>query len=139
MKFDNQRLDSIRQDLNRVLKSYGVQQNIDFKIGKITYTDDSFKVSLEAFDTQRGGSAEQISYEKNCMKFGLQQDWYGKEITLNGRRYTVADINTRARKYPVVLRNANTGLIDTRCPANVVIRELGANSPLRNPTGGKVW
>ena len=120
MVFDKNTLDSIREDLNKVLKSYGIQKNIDFKIGKISYTESNFRTTLEAFNIENGGNADQIAFEQNCHRFGIPSDWFGKDVEINGSRYSVNGVNTRARKYPINLKNLNTGMVDKKCSASMI-------------------
>lgn len=124
MTFDNKSLNSIREDLNRVLKSYGIQNNIDFKIGRISYTDDTFKTTLEAFNTENGGDAAQLAFEKDRYKFGVPADWFGSRVEINGVGYLVNGINPRARKYPISLKNEVTGVVDRKCGVDMVRNQL---------------
>jgi len=124
MKFDGKTLDNIREDLNNVLKSYGIQNNIDFKIGRISYTEDTFRTTLEAFNTENGGDADQIAFEKNRQRFGIPSDWFGKTVTINGKEYAVNGVNPRARKYPISLKNVETGIVDRKATVDMVRTEL---------------
>lgn len=124
MNFNNDNLDQIRKELNDVLARYGASNSIDFKIGKMTYNTDSFSLKLEAFNTDAGGTAEQMSFEQGCARFGIPREWYGKSIDINGIDYIISGVNTRARKYPISLRNSNTGNVDKKCSVDMVSASL---------------
>lgn len=129
MNFDNSNLDKIRKELNDVLARYGASNSIDFKIGKMTYNGDHFSAKLEAFNTESGGTAEQMSFEQGCAKFGIPAQWYGKSIMIQGNEYIVCGINTRARKYPINLRNAITGNVEKKCGTDMVAAALIRMAP----------
>jgi hypothetical protein len=134
MRFTNDNLDQIRAELNNVLRNYGISHTMDFKIGKFTYNDNSFKTTLEAFNTETGISGEQASFNQGRGKFGIPADWYGAIVELSGVEYEVVGINTRARKYPISLRNTTTGNIDKKCSADLIRGLLRTPNPMRNVT-----
>ncbi len=43
-------------------------------------------------------------YTTFCADFGLKPEWLGKTVKDNGKAYTVAGLNPRSPKYPVVMR-----------------------------------
>lgn len=114
MKFDNSNLDKIRKELNDVLSKYGVRNDFEFKLGRFSYQDNSFKASLECFNVEGGLSAEKIAFDKNCYSKNVPFDWYGKIIKQVGEDYMIVGVNTRGRKYPIMLKNVATGIIDRK-------------------------
>ena len=113
MEFTKDNLNDIRKELNDVLQRYGVTKDIDFQIGNITFENDSFRTTLKAFNVAGGIDSSQVEFDKWCYKFGVEKNWYGKDITFQGKQYRIAGIKPRARKYPVVLFNYSTGKKDT--------------------------
>ena len=109
MTFDKSTLDIVRKELNDVLSRYGAQKEIQFKIGNITYEDNSFKTTLKAVNVGSGYDHDKNEFEKYCWKFDLPHDAYGKVINYKGIDYRIAAIRPRARKYPVLLENLQTG------------------------------
>jgi len=108
-KFDRKEIEKLREELNDVLKSYGMSKNIEFEIGRISYDDNFFRTSLKAFNTANNNDYKKTEFEKNCYKFHINHDWYGKIISSDGIDYKVSAIRTRARKYPIVLEAVKPG------------------------------
>lgn len=105
MKFDNNSLNKLREDMAKLLQSYGVQNDINFQIGKISYAQDYANITIKAYvaDNANNIDGKKSEFERNARVIGASPDWFGKRACLNGKWYTVSGINTRARKYPVVL------------------------------------
>lgn len=109
MTFTKDNLNDIRKELNGVLESYGVTKDIEFKFGNITFEDNSFRTTLQAFNTAGGNDSSKLEFEKYCFKFGVPRDWYRKELSWKGVDYKIAGIRPRARKFPILLENVSTG------------------------------
>jgi hypothetical protein len=124
MEFDKNSLELIRKELNDVLSKYGVRHDLEFKIGNISYQENSFKTSLECFNTEGGQSAEKIAFDKNCYVKNVPSNWYGKIIQMSGKDYMIAGVNTRGRKYPIMLKNVLTGVVDMKCDIGTVRTKL---------------
>jgi len=41
-------------------------------------------------------------------------------VEINGSKYSVNGVNARARKYPINLKNLNTGMVDKKCSASMI-------------------
>jgi hypothetical protein len=105
MKFDNTSLDKLREDMTKLLESYGIQHDINFQVGKISYSQDYANIGIKAYvkDNTNNIDGKKSEFERNSRVIGASPDWFGKRAMLNGKWYTVSGINTRARKYPVIL------------------------------------
>ncbi len=112
--FNKEKMAQLRADLNSVLSGYGIHNDLKFEIGNITFDDASFRTTLKAFSTANGVNPEKIEFEKNCFKFGIDSNWYGKIVEIKGIHYKISAIKTRAKKYPIVLtpsKGATVGLV----------------------------
>ncbi len=109
MTFDKSTMEMIRKEMNDVLSRYGAPKDIQFKIGNITYDDNSFRTTLKVVNVGNGHNPDKAEFEKFCWKFGLPNRAYGKIINWKGIDYKIAAIRPRARKYPVLLENLQTG------------------------------
>ncbi len=111
MKFDPNSLEDLRKKLNDLLKVYGDNNNIEFQMGRITYTDGYCNIGLKAYSTEKVGntnvSGKNMEFLNNAARFGIPSDWYGKKVSINGVDYIVSKINTRARKFPIILDRAD--------------------------------
>jgi hypothetical protein len=103
MDFSKETIEKIRKEMNDVLTRYGVHNDIEFEVGRITYDHNSFRTTLKALNTGNGIDPRKLEYEKNCYKFGAEPSWFGKQVFVNGEYYTVTEIKPRARKYPIIL------------------------------------
>ena len=103
MSFTSSDMNKMRKDINDVLRAYGVREDIKFEIGRITYDDDSFRTTLKAFSTAHGKDPARSEFVKNCYKFNIPADWFGKIVEIKGIHYKVSAIKPRARKYPILL------------------------------------
>jgi hypothetical protein len=137
MTFDKITVDNMRNELNDVLKRYGSHVGVKFEIGRITYDNDSFRTSIKAFNTADGVDSKKVEFAKNCRKFGIPQDWYGKNIIVDGVEHRIIGVRPRARKYPILLKNLATGN-ETLCIPEDYARKLVASyipyAPSPTPT-----
>lgn len=110
-RFNRSNIEEMREELNRQLaiieKTYGVS----IHVGRIRFTDISFKASLEAKllhpDSPAGDSTEEIEFKRACYRVGLKPQHYNQKVKLSGKfsgaTGRVVRINTRAKKYPVIV------------------------------------
>ena len=110
MKFDNDSLKDLKKQIEQVLDTFGSNEGIEFEIGKITYTDGYANISLKAYSVHENvgpgnlcTSGKQLEFLNNSAKVGARSDWYNKKVIINGKDYLVTGINTRARKFPIIL------------------------------------
>jgi len=114
MDFNKTKIQELRKELNSVLDSFGKKNNLKLEIGRITYDTDFFRTQIKAFDLSDNKDVDKIEFDKYCWKFHIPADWYGKEMTLDKGIYIVSGIATRAKKYPILLRNKATGKVDLK-------------------------
>ena len=103
----SQKLETIRKDMKMALSMVEATHNLEFNIGKITYSSHTFRVSLEAAIGKNGEEANlaQTKWDKECYGFGLTRADYGKRFESNGKFYTIVDIRPRATKRPIVVKD----------------------------------
>lgn len=107
MTFNNENLNFLRKQLEDTLKALGENNNIEFKIGRMSYTDGYCNIGLKAYSTEKVGAAHvtgvELEFLNSALKLGIPNDWLGKKVMLNDVEYTITGLNTRARKFPVIL------------------------------------
>lgn len=111
-RFDRSNIEEMRKEINRQLaileKTYGVS----IQVGRIRFSDVSFKANLEATllhpESTAGDSAEEIEFKRACFRVGLKPEHYNQKVKLHGKfaglKGRITKINTRAKKYPVVIQ-----------------------------------
>lgn len=109
MSFTKTNLKNIRADIHAALATVEATYNCKFDLGRITFTDNNFRGKLECNSTSdRSGNtinpAEQ-NFDQNRWKIGIAKEAFGKSFRVNGTKYTITGINTRAKKYPVQATN----------------------------------
>ena len=102
-------LKGARVDINAALAEIGKKYGFTASIGNISFNDAGFHSTIQARvnDVGNGKSGAQLEYEAMSGKFGLAPDSFGKWISSNGDMYQIVGLRPRARKYPVLGRNAN--------------------------------
>lgn len=113
MKFNSDNLDLLRSKMEALLKPFGLSNEIEFQLGRIGYTEGYCTIALKAYSTEKVGPADvtgkDMEFLNSAMKLGVPSDWLGKNVTMSGVAYMITGLNTRARKYPVILKRLNDG------------------------------
>ena len=100
------KLEKIRGDLEAALEMVGADNGVTFDIGSIGYTDDSFKVTLNAMliaAGEEGCSHRELEFRKHAERFGLLPEHYGQTVSINGGACRVVGISPKSRKYPILM------------------------------------
>tara|TARA_B100000900_G_scaffold415889_1_gene447723 strand:+ start:3786 stop:4175 length:390 start_codon:yes stop_codon:yes gene_type:complete len=108
--FDKPSLKAIRMAMNAALKSVEDQYGIKVNVGNASYSANevTFKVKANTI----GDSGEAITKEAQNWSLyagmnGLGQFKVGDQIELQGKTFTITGWNTRAKKSPVNIQDAN--------------------------------
>ena len=115
--FTSIQVNDLRKELFLTMKNFCEEKNLDFDLSGVRYSENKAKVSLELFTKSEDGSSvgEYNDFILNCKKFGISKELYGKKININNKVYEICGINSRARKYPIELRDVNTGERSLKC------------------------
>jgi hypothetical protein len=46
---------------------------------------------------------QKLIYEQMCQQYGLKPEWLGKQFQHEGETYTIAGLNIRSKRFPVVI------------------------------------
>ena len=99
---DKAKVEYLTEELRVVLKEFAKKHNLEeVDFGNVQYDDTGFKTSLKA-KVKLSYHEKSKELDKKAMRMGLPKGIYGKVVYANGREFKVIDINTRARKYPVI-------------------------------------
>ena len=105
----SQKLDLIRKDMKLALSMVESTHNLEFEIGKMTYGNYTFKVTLEAAIGKDGEEADlaKTKWDKECYSFGLKREDFGSKFKLtNGKIYIITDIKPRSTKFPIIAEDS---------------------------------
>ena len=84
----------IAEALAGVAERHGIQFNLTNGAADREGLSGSFKLGLEAVDTETGMSAEQRLFELHAPRFGFAASDYGREIAYGRARYRLVGFTT---------------------------------------------
>ena len=131
---DRSTVKMILEDAREALASVADKHGVVLERKHCTYSSTEIPVAFKFVVPERTEDGEAIDpketeFRKCARRFGLEPDDYGKMFrTFNGV-YRVCGIKPKARKYPVLGRDINTGKSYT-FPADSVKRGLATQSPM---------
>lgn len=115
---DKATVQMLRKAIQQKLDGLGDIYGLDIKIGNIRYDGISLRTKLECHVEQpeSGVGFEQEAFNSQCWRYGVKPEDYLKEVKLSGSKFygTKAKIygfNSRAKKYPVLVRTDSGQLI----------------------------
>lgn len=104
-KFDRATLRMLRPDIEEALKGVGEKHGITFTFNNIRFSDDMFSTRLEARVGENSDDHAKADWDKNCWRFGLKPEDFGKTFSYAGTSYKIVGIKPRSRKFPVIAEN----------------------------------
>jgi len=111
MEFTRKNLKEIRADIDEALVGVGEKYGIELSAKNASFTPNTCTFKLELGVVGSDGvtsSKEAESYKVNAGLFGLDPNWLGETFTANGKTFKVIGLNTRAKKYPVVVQEVGS-------------------------------
>ena len=109
---DKELLKQLRIELNVAIADVAKKHKISLKIGNARYTSNNFTFKLEgALLTEDGKVVDKsrTDYKTYCEMYGMKPEWLDKSfITLDRDEYKIVELNSRARKNPIIAENVNT-------------------------------
>ena len=119
-------LNAIAADIEAALKGVAEKHSVQIIRGNATYAATSGTLKLEISDIVNGvvEDVKRTAFIDNAKYYVLEAEWLDKEITLDGQRFTVAGLNTRARKNVVLINRVTDGK-GFVCSALAVAKQLG--------------
>ena len=94
-KFDKATVNSIRAELNNLLKKFGDEKGVSFNLGTITFSDDDFSVKLTSKIQTKSGISSILESAMNIYNLQVSSPC-GK---------TLVDYHKSSYKYPFVFRD----------------------------------
>lgn len=130
MEFNRESMHELRADLEATLALVAKKHAIKLTLGSGEYH--SLRASYTLFLEQTGEEAERAvlakqeeEFKRLAPMFGLLPEWYNRELTLRGTRFTIVGIAPNRNKNSVkIQRFDGKGFI---CPPSTIIRVLTQN------------
>ncbi len=94
----------MRAEMKEALDIIGEKYGLAFSLGRITFDDVSFRVSVDAgLTTAPGEPMMAIDFRKHCNKHGLIVSDLGRTFTNTKlERFKIVGLKPRNRKYPII-------------------------------------
>ena len=120
------KLKQIRTSMINALSNVEEEHNMQFDIGNISYTNTTFKVTLQAAIAEEGQVANlaKTEWDRYCSQYGFTKNDYGEPFeTDSGKHCTISGIKPRSTKYPILGKCEEDGK-EYKFPAKVIRRYL---------------
>lgn len=111
--FNSSTLNDLRNDLDKVLSSYGMNNGMDFQVGRISYTDKYANISMKVYLSGNNVDGAESEFNDIASRMGIPKEWYKKRVSIKNKMYTIVGLNSRAKKFPVVLEGDDGSSIRT--------------------------
>ena len=112
MAFTKQELKQFRKDFKTAVENLEKNHNVNIKLGSIRFGDIEFTTKMTCTKMTEQATNTRMERAKDEFRMyaelrGVNPDLFGKSYIKNGITYTIIGINSRARKYPIVLQGSN--------------------------------
>ena len=106
----------VRDDLTNDLMELGKKYGMTFQMGNIRYSTDQMKFTLTAYVNSQHTNTEKVDvnkveFTKNAILYGLNAEDFGKEFIVAGKTYVICGLKPKARKYPILGADYQTGKV----------------------------
>lgn len=96
----------INKRIEETLAALGSELGLTFSCGNTSYSDTEASVKL-TYKTQGNEEAKIADINQVGMYMGLGENCYGQTFSHGGRNFTLVDIKTRNRKYPIITQDSS--------------------------------
>ena len=106
---DRQKVLSIRDKLNEVLKEAGKDLGVELRLGNCTYYNNNATFKLEVAEIGEDGEVhtkEAEDFRARAFMYGLQPEDLGKDFRdFTGKKFTITGLKPRSKKYPILAKD----------------------------------
>ena len=111
-QFTKNEIREFRTQFKEAVKQLEKDFNVDINIGNIRYDAVEFSGKMTVKKTTKDAVAYaedkiKSNFERLAPSYGVNPNWYGKTYISQGKTMKVVGINTRARKYPIMLKGSD--------------------------------
>ena len=104
---DRQKCRLIAQEAEIALRAIAAKHGVEIKYNGGNFTPTSATLKFEFAERATDGTVlteEASNFKRYAEIYGLKADDLGREFWLNGKRFTISGLNTRAHKMPVIAK-----------------------------------
>lgn len=110
MSFTKQNIGHIRNDITSALKAVEKKHGVLFNVGRISYTDSDFRVTIQCHTNSSGAASPiELEWNKLCHLYGFIKEDLNKKVNLNGEVHKIIGLKARNRKYPIITVKISNG------------------------------
>lgn len=110
-KMDRKIVEQISKELavaaSHIAEKYGLK--VVRKSGSFDDLHYTNKVEFTITETAEGKSANQVDFEKYCSWYSLKPTDFGRELILEGERFTICGLRTKATKNVICIKRVDDG------------------------------
>lgn len=107
---------NFRKDFEKAMKELESKYEISIKLGSISYSSTDFSAKVTANVTgEEANEKEKTEFENYAKIYGFNPSDYGKEVTIQGRRFQFVGFNHRCSKNICSIKEVETGKL-FKCP-----------------------
>ena len=113
MSMTSARIKRLRVLIEDELKSLGEREGFSITVGNATFMTNSVTFKLKASTVNSDGSVnteEAEAFTREARLYGLDPEMLGKTYKTPRGDFTVAGLNRRGRKFPILASNGNGSL-----------------------------
>ena len=129
-QLDKLTMQYIRQRLNAAINQVAGELNlmIELSTGNFRTHNCRFQLNLAVLDSKGKPIQEEIeAFKHNAILFGFEDTDLGKNVTLDGKVYTISGFSTKSQKTPVLVRSKDNRTSKFSC--RVILEALGRKVP----------
>lgn len=115
MQFTKKEFNDFRKEIKNAVKDVEKKFGVEINFENISYDADntSFTVKTIVYNGDKD-SVKKKEFETLAPLYGLEASDYNREVVYNGEKMRIAGIDTKRRKYPIIMKKENgQGLLFT--------------------------
>jgi len=100
--FTKANVKSMRVEIQKALDKIAKKHDIKIQLGNIRFDAGELRSKIIC----NIGTVDDVAvrnWEKHCLKYDFGTIHFGAKIDLNGEIFTIAGLNHRAKKYPIII------------------------------------
>lgn len=104
-QFTSSNIDPVQRDIEAALKAVEEKHGVTIGFGRITYDNAKYssKFTVSVGDADQAAKTE---FDRYCFRFNVKPEAFGTSFRAHGEEFTICGIKPKARKMPILARNA---------------------------------
>jgi len=103
---DKSKVKNLRDELQEVLNDFGKNHSVDVRVGNASFSESNVTFKVEVSELSSDGSAitkEVSDFNSLAELYGFSKEDLGKEVVINGERFTISGFKRSSKRYPILL------------------------------------